>query len=77
MVNRTESVCLASGHIRLLALYSNVTKLDTYVQSESQVFGESQSRFRLDEQGREGKRQENDPANDCNYRNKQKKTVLL
>lgn len=75
------SHCLV-GHTesKLQSLYSNVTKFYKYVQGENLkvLFSvQLKSSVRLDEQGREGKRQENDPSNDCNCGSKNKERGIL
>ena len=55
--------------------FSNLIVFYTYLQSDSQFFFQLKSTFWLDEQGGEGKRQENNPSDDCNYGSKIRKSI--
>lgn len=72
--------CWTHTESKLQSLYCNVTKFYKYVQGKtwkSFFFVQLKSSIRLDEQGREGKRQENDPSNDCNCGSKNKERGIL
>lgn len=65
--------CWTQTESKLQSLYSNWTiSFYTYVQKSKpqSLFVQLKSRFRLDEQGREGERQENNPSDDCYYGDK-------